>query len=171
MASFSYARIRGGFSTVYVSTATLPASAVRRTTNSPLETALTSGTGSNQVDLEFVQQTTLAASGTTTRDLAGSLSDAFGTTLTFVKIKGIYVTAASGNTNNVLVKPNSSNGFLGPFNAATDRVAIPPGGSFMVTAPASGWTVTAGTGDILYFANSGAGTSVTFDLHLIGTSA
>mgnify|MGYP000488088098 CR=1 FL=1 len=62
-------------------------------------------------------------------------------------------------------------GFVGPFGSATHTVALPPGGNLILTAPASGWTVTAGTGDLLRVANSGAGTSVTFDIIIIGTSA
>ena len=136
-----------------------------------LKTNMADGTSASQADLLFSDKRTIAASSTEDIDLAGSLSDAFGATLTFVKVKAIIVTAATANTNNVTVSPASSNGFNGPFNAAADLVAIPPGGSFVVTAPVTGWTVTASTGDLLTIANSGAGTGVTYDIVIVGTSA
>ncbi len=133
--------------------------------------SMATGTGASQADLLFSDQRTIAASSTEDLDLAGSLTDAIGNTLTFVKIKAIIITVASANTNNVTVSPATSNGFNGPFNAAADLVAIPPGGSLVATAPVSGWTVTASTGDLLTIANSGSGTGVTYDVVLIGTSA
>ena len=135
------------------------------------KTNLGTGTGSNQADLIFADTRTLTASGTEDLDLTGSLVDALGNTLTFAKIKAISIKASSGNTNNVTVSPAAANGFLGPFNAAADLVSIPPNGSFMVTAPVGGWTVTAATADLLTIANSAAGTDVIYDIVIIGTSA
>ena len=135
------------------------------------KTNMANGTGTSQSDLLFSDQRTITASSTEDIDLAGDLSDAFGNTMTFVKVKAIIITAATANTNNVTVSPATSNGFNGPFNAAADLIAIPPGGSFIVTAPVSGWTVTAATGDLLTIANSAAGTSVIYDIVIIGTSA
>lgn len=132
---------------------------------------LTSGTGSNQADLIFHDQRTLAASGTEDLDLAGSLTDAYGTTLTFARIKAIMVTAASGNTNNVQVTRPASNG-VPLFLAAGDGIPVLPGGVFLWVAPnAAGVAVTAGTGDLLTFTNSAGTTSVTYDVVIIGASA
>lgn len=133
--------------------------------------SLLDGTAANQADLMFSDQRTLTASSNEDLDLAGSLSGAFGATLNFAKIKAIAVYAASGNTNNVQVGPATTNGFLGPFADASDQLDIPPGGQILLTAPVNGWTVTATTGDLLNIANSAAGTSVTYDIVLIGTSA
>ena len=132
---------------------------------------LATGTGASQADLVFADTRTLAASATEDLDLAGSLVDALGNTLTFVKVKAIYIKAASGNTNNVEVTPAAANGFLGPFNAAADQVDIAPGGSMNLTAPVAGWTVTAGTGDLITITNSAGTTGVTYDIVIIGTSA
>lgn len=130
----------------------------------------TSGTGDDQVDLIWHDQRTVSASSTDSLDLAGSLSDAFGNTLTFVELKGIIIRAASGNTNNVVVGGNA-NPVVGWVSDATDEIVIKPGGLFCLTAPGTGHTVTASTGDILDVANSGAGASVTYDIILIGASA
>jgi hypothetical protein len=134
---------------------------------------LASGTGSAQANRLYDSQRTLAASATEELDLAGdsTFKDAFEQAITFVKLKVIYVAAATGNTNNVVVGGASSNAFLGPFNDATDKMVIPPGGIWMIVHRTTGWTVTAGTGDKLLIANSGAGTSVTYDIQLIGTDA
>lgn len=132
---------------------------------------LATGTGADQADLLFHDQRTITASNNEDLDLAGSLSDAFGATLTFVELKAIVVKAASGNTNNVDVSQPVSNGVPGVFVAAGDGVSIKPGGVFVWVAPVTGATVTAATGDLINFANSGAGTSVTYDVIFVGTSA
>lgn len=132
---------------------------------------MATGTGSSEADLLFSDTRTLAASATENLDLAGGLTDPLGAALTFVKIKAIIIKAASGNTNDVEVKPETTNGFTGPFNAAADTLIIPAGGAAFLIAPVLGWGVTAGTGDLLTITNGGAGTSVSYDIVLIGTSA
>lgn len=132
----------------------------------------TNGSGANQVDRLFSDQRTITASSNEDLDLAGSLTDAFGATLTFVRVKAIIVKAAAGNTNNVVVGGAASNQFVGPFGAATHTIAVKPGGALIFVAPdATGWAVTAGTGDLLRIANSGAGTSVTYDIQILGASS
>lgn len=130
---------------------------------------LTNGTGANQANNIFTDTRSLAASGSESLDLAGSLSNALGAVLTFTAIKVIRVRADPGNTNNVVVGGAPSNGFVGPFADATDKIAIPPGGMFEVVNPsAAGRTVTPGTGDLLLVANSGAGTGVTYSIEIVG---
>lgn len=130
------------------------------------------GAAINQADRMFSDQRTIAASGTDDLDLTGTaLQDALGVNLALARVKLIAVYAAAGNTNNVVIGGAASNQFVGPFGAATHTVAIPPNGLFVVTAPtAAGWVVTAGTGDLLRIANSGAGTSVTYDIIIFGSS-
>ncbi len=132
---------------------------------------LGTGTGSGQADLMFSDTRTLSASATENIDLAGSLTDAFGTTITFVTIKVVKICAATANTNNVVVGGAASNGFLGMFDDATDKIRVKPQGCFVWVAPKTGATVTASTGDILLIANSAGGTGVTYDIIIIGTSA
>lgn len=133
-------------------------------------TRIESGTGSQQADRVYAKTITLAASATQSLDLSGALTDPIGGSAVFAKIKAIAVRASAGNTNGVIVG-NVTNGFVGPFGAATHQVTIPPGGCFLVSAPDAGWSVVAGTGDLLRVANAGAGTSVTLDIIVIGTSA
>src|SRR5689334_5419171 len=72
--------------------------------------SIATGTGSGQADLLYAGTRTLSASTTEDIDLAGTfLQDVFGSNLTFVKVKYIYVKAASGNTNNVVIGGAASN--------------------------------------------------------------
>jgi len=121
----------------------------------------------DEANILFSDTRTIAASGNEDIDLAGSLSSAFGATITAAEIVAIYIAAASGNTNNVQVTRPASNGFIGPFLAAGDGVAIKPG-EYQLLVSGSGWAVTAGTGDLINIANSSSGTGVTYDLVIIG---
>jgi hypothetical protein len=135
--------------------------------------SLGSGTGAGKADKVFSDRRTLAASATEDLDLAGSLVDAFGATITFARIKGIIVAAADANTNNVVLGNATSNGWA-TLLSATGTVTLRPGAFVAVgtgVADATGYAVTAGTGDLLKVANSGAGSSVTYDIHIIGASA
>jgi len=136
-------------------------------------TAFTSGTGAGAVDRVFTDTRTLSASATEDLDLAGSLTDAFGATITFARIKAIYVSAAAGNTNNVQVTRPASNG-VPWLMAAGDGIALRPGawnawGSG--SADATGVVVTAGTGDLVTFTNSAGTTGVTYTVVILGCSA
>ena len=129
---------------------------------------LSSGTGSNQASNQFHDQRTLTASSSENLDLAGALTNGFGQTLTFTAIKAIIIHASSANTNNVVVGGAGSNGFTTWSTATDSTVSLPPNGTLILVNPGSGWSVTAGTGDLLKVANSGAGTSVVYDVILIG---
>lgn len=132
---------------------------------------LSNGTSTSAADRLFHDQRTLTASGTEDLDLAGSLSNAFGSTLTLVELRAVLITASSANTNNVVLSRPASNG-VPLFSAAGDAIAIPPGGVFLWACGADGKvTVTAGTGDLLTVTNSSSGTSVTYDVVIVGTSA
>lgn len=135
------------------------------------------GTAANTADRLYQGRRTINASTNEDLDLHGGagtvlLVDSYGATITFARIRAIIVKAAAANTNNVVVGGSATNTFVGPFGAATHTIAIPPDGFWMAVAPGTtGWTVTGATGDLLRVANSGAGTSVTYDIFLIGASA
>src|SRR5688572_223704 len=138
------------------------------------EMSLVDGTAAGQANRIFHDTRTLAASANEDLDLAGVLTDAFGTVLTFARVKGLIVAAAAANSNNVIVGGAASNQFLTWAGAGTHTVTVRPGGVFALwtgAADATGYAVTAGTGDLLRIANSGAGTSVTYDVIVVGASA
>jgi hypothetical protein len=142
-------------------------SATGRTDFGPTWT-LSNGTGANQANAMFSDTRTLSASATESLDMAASLADMFGTTLTFTKIKAVIVRASTGNTNSVQVTRPASNGLV-LFMAASDGIALTPGAGFSAIFPdANGVAVTAGTGDLLTLTNSAGGTSVTYDIIILG---
>ncbi|MFJ2292101.1 hypothetical protein ACIOG7_10370 [Streptomyces sp. NPDC087894] len=135
--------------------------------------SLANGTGAGKADRVFSDRRTLAASGTEDLDLAGVLVDAFGATITFARIKGLVIAAAAGNTNNVVVGAASSNPWS-TLLGATGTLLVRPGAFVAVgtgAADATGYAVTASTGDLLKIANSSSGSAVTYDIHIIGASA
>lgn len=133
---------------------------------------LDSGVGLNAADRIYVDSNTLGASATLDIDLAGSLTDALGAALTFARVKAIFLRAAVGNTNNVVLGGAAATQFVGPFGAAAHTMAVKPGGFLANIAPdATGWVVGAGATDLLRVANSGAGTGVSYDIMIIGASA
>lgn len=134
-----------------------------------------SGTGLDQADKVYQDHFSISASSEQLYDLAGSLEDAFGDVLTFARVKALYISADTGNTNDVMVGNAAANGWGGtgtPWNAVTNANRIRPGGSLLLVAnSATAYPVTAGSADILRIFNSGAGTSVDGDLIIIGASA
>jgi hypothetical protein len=128
------------------------------------------GAGAGQVNKIFADRRTLSASASEDLDLSGTLTDVFGAVINLTEVKAILVIAASGNTNNVVLGGASATQFVGPFGAATHTIAVPPGGVFYMLHPgANGWEVSAGVSDLLKVANSGAGTSVTYDIVILGS--
>jgi hypothetical protein len=134
--------------------------------------ALASGVGANQADVVFQDTRTVTASATDALDLnGGGLVDALGNAFAPAKIKALLVVAAAGNTNDVQVVRPASNG-VPLFLAAGDGIALKPGAALLWVSPnAAGVAVAAGTGDLLHLINGGAGTSVDYDIIIIGTSA
>ncbi|WP_267244353.1 hypothetical protein [Streptomyces sp. PR69] len=134
---------------------------------------LGSGTGAGQADLVWSDRRTIAASGSEDLDLAGVLLDAFGATVTFARIKGLFIAAAESNANDVVIGADATNPWASLLNA-TGTLTLRPGaacGFLAGDADATAYAVTAGTGDLLQVANSGAGTSVDYDILVIGASA
>lgn len=128
----------------------------------------TSGIGALQMNMWWHDQRTLTASATENLDLAGSLISSFGTTITFTSLKGIFVYAAPGNTNNVNVINHATTG-PAIFLAAGDGIALEPGAWYAYFNPAAnGKTVTAATADLITFTNAAGGTSVVYDVFFFG---
>ncbi|WP_431861371.1 hypothetical protein [Azospirillum sp.] len=128
---------------------------------------LANGTAADQANHFFAATYTGVDSTGNSHDLAGGLTDAFGSTTTFTAIKTLVVKAASTNSGNVIVGGAASNAFASMFGDATDKVALKPGGILVLHDPsAAGYAVTAGTGDLLKIAASSG--TVDYDLVLIG---
>lgn len=130
---------------------------------------MANGTAAAQASQVWSDTRSLAGSATEDLDLAGVLTNAFGVTLTFTKIKLILVRAASANNaaNLVKVQRASSNG-VPLFLAASGGLQLNPGGVFVFYDP-TGVTVTATTGDLLTITNSAGTNTVSYDIVIVGT--
>lgn len=135
-----------------------------------MEEAFAAGSGSGQVNKAFRDNRTLAGGANEELDLAGGLTDAFGATLTFTKIK---VLAIRNNADSALsVGGAAANGFSAWAGDPTDIVKLAAAGAdgspfaLLICDPA-GVAVTAGTGDLLKIALA-AGTGGTYDIIILG---
>ena len=133
---------------------------------------LSSGVGASQADKLFTDTRTINASANDDLDLAGVLVDPLGATLTFARIRAIIVAAAAANANTLIMGGGASNPVTTILGGTTPTLTIRPGGILALLAPdATGYVVTAATADILRFTNGGAGTSVQYDIIIVGASA
>ena len=131
------------------------------------------GAGAGQANRIYQDRNTLAASGTIDVDLSGALLDVYGDPVVFARIKAIIMTAADANTNNIIVGgvANGISTVLQP--AATGTITLRPGAFWAVVAGASdaiGYVITAATADLLHIINSAGGTSVDYELIVIGSA-
>jgi hypothetical protein len=134
---------------------------------------LANGTGASQADRAWGGTRTLAASANEDLDLVGTaLVDVTGTAVTFPKVTAVFIRAAAGNTNNVVIGAAASNPWVGLLNS-TGTITLRPDAWVMLSvgsADASGYPTVAATGDLLRVANSGAGSTVTYDILVLGKS-
>jgi hypothetical protein len=133
--------------------------------------SLISGTGAGAVDRVFTDERTLGASATEDLDLAGVLTDFQAALITFAKVKGIFIQAADGNTNNINIsRPAGATG-VPLFLAISDGFVLPPGFCFAWFGSGAGVVVTPASGDLITITNAAGGTSVTYKVIILGTSA
>jgi len=131
--------------------------------------SLADGTADNQADLFFADRRTLTATSEDL-DLAGSLTDAKGNTLTFVEIVAILIHNRSTTaTEKLAVGGAAANQFINWVANSSDIVNIGPDGILLLWSPVDGYGVTAGTGDLLKI-DAGSDTII-YDILLVGRSA
>lgn len=105
-----------------------------------------------------------------TRTLAGGANenlDLRGATIAAAEVVLILVEAAAANGGAIRFGPAASNGFVGPFADATDRINVLAGDFALVTSK-TGWAVTAGTGDLLNFTNANGAAAGMYTLTVVG---
>jgi hypothetical protein len=132
---------------------------------------LTTGTGADQADQIWDDERTLTTGANEDLDLTGTaLQNAFGTNIAFARIKLLAIVSDPANTTNLTVGNAASNGWVGPFGAATHTITLKPKGVLFLFDPSSGaYAVTAGTGDLLRVTNA-AGASAKYRIILIGST-
>lgn len=131
--------------------------------------SLATGTGASQADRSFHDIRTLASGANEALDLAGVLADAFGDTLTFVKVKAIYVKNLS-TTDDLLIGGAAANA-LALFANSSDILQLRPGGIFLVSAPDADGIAVGANDQLKLEHNADTTTSFNYEIVIIGTSA
>lgn len=129
---------------------------------------MANGTTTGLVSQMWHDTRNLGASATEDLDLAGGLTNAFGVTLTFVRLKFLYIVASSANTNSVIVSRKATTG-IPIFDADGDSITLGPGEFFIYGSPTTGKAITATTDDTLTFTNSAGSTGVDYSIVMVGT--
>jgi hypothetical protein len=130
---------------------------------------LADGISTDQADVLWHDTRTLAATSEDL-DLAGSLTDGMGNTVTFAAVKGILIHNTNTTAGETLTLGGAaSSAFASIFGDSSDKLVIRPDGLALLWAPRVGYTVTAGTGDKLKV-DAGAATII-YDILIVGTSA
>ena len=113
----------------------------------------------------------ITGSATDSHDCASGLTDVFGTTLIFVKLKLVIIHNLSTTVGNTITVGGNANG-VPIFGTAAHTHTIGPNGFAIWHEPSLAGlaTVTAGTGDILDVANDTAN-AITYNIIIVGTSA
>lgn len=102
------------------------------------------GTGEGQANSLYHASGTVGAGLSVNKDLiGGGLVDAFGDAIAFTTVRAILIRNTSSGEINLTVQST-----LPIFATGSDSLVIPAGGC-VVFASAAGWTVTAGTADVL----------------------
>ena len=129
------------------------------------------GSAAGQANKYYRSVNTIAAGATQSFDLAGSLVDPFGATLTFLTIRAVVVSIVDPNGIKALyVGPQGvTNAWQGPFGDidATSYLATKSYVSF-IDGLNLGWNVNAGYADILPIMNSSA-VSLQYVIYIVGT--
>lgn len=126
------------------------------------------GTGANKVEQVALKSGQIAASGSADIDLAGTLTDPGGDTITFTKVKGFLIKNTSASGDGIEVTGT----FDSWLKASGDGMKIMPGGFLFVANPtANGYAVTAGTGDTLTLTNLDSSNPQDYEIEVLGETS
>ena len=124
--------------------------------------AFTSGHSTNQMNQLWVARRSLASGASSVFNLAGAVTNSFGTKLTMDEVRLMAVSLPSSNLNTLVIGGATNNTFAAWTGAANDTVTIRPGGFFLLVGPDATGYVVSSNGN-LKFANGGTNT-ITFDI-------
>ena len=138
---------------------------VQSTPSLSVNDVFTNGSGANKVEAVVYDTGSIAASGSADIDLAGALKDPAGDLVVLTKVKGFLVKNTSTVGDGIIVGGT----FASWLGAASDAVKIMPGGSIVVSNPTeSGYTVTAGSADVMTLTNLDAVNAQTYEVEVLG---
>lgn len=127
------------------------------------------GTSASQANKIYTQSGTVTDSGVTI-DLAGSVEDVFGDTITLAKLCGIIVVNNSEEAGENIQVGAGTNAVAAMFGAAADYIVIGPSGILVLWAPMDGYTVTGGSADEVELTAS-SGDSISYEFVAIGRTS
>lgn len=135
------------------------------------------GTAAGQADIFWADQRTVNSASNDDIDLSGSLSDAFGSTVTAAEIVAVLIINeaidGTANTTDLTIGAAGSNPWEGVLGGTTPTIGpLKPGAVLFIGASnAAGiGAVTGGSADVLRVANS-AGASATYQIAVLARSA
>lgn len=133
---------------------------------------LQDGSGLSQAAQVYYEETTLAASGNETIDLAlfGGAVDALGSTYDLTKLKGIVIrNLATDPTAILTVEPGTSNPWIGANGSTTVVIAlIEPGGEYVLFAPSATGRAISSTSKTIKLLNGSSTAALQYDLVVVG---
>ena len=118
-------------------------------------------------DLLFSNAFDIASGANLDIDLVGGVEDQFGNAITFAKVYGILVINNATEAGHNIAVGGSTNSV--PLMASATQAISPVGpGAVHLSNILPGWTVTAGTGDILRVSNIAGGESINVTVAVLG---
>lgn len=136
--------------------------------------SLANGTGADQADMSWSDTRSVAAGANDDLDLAGSLTNAFGATLSLARIKAIYVkNKATAGGATLLIGAAGSQPITSLFGDTSDKIKLAPQAEIMIFCPtATAYAVGAGSADKLRIAHDNSNsTSVSYDICIVGATS
>ena len=135
--------------------------------------AFSTGSSAGEADQLWHDSRTIGAASNDDLDLTDLTQTVHGqsVSLGFASIKAILIQNTSTTAGDKLVLDSSvTNGVLTPFNgSASSKLEIPADSPLLLVNRLDGWTVTAGTGDLLRISNPGA-ESIDYKIVILGVA-
>lgn len=130
---------------------------------------LTNGTGANQANIKYSASITLAALATTSLNLQ-SLTDGFGNSLNFARIKDLYVENSSvSSASAITVGSATTNTFCSVLSAGNINIRNGAHAHLGVAADATAWPTN--SGNQMEIANLDGSNAATVKISIIGANA
>jgi len=128
------------------------------------------GTSASQVDVTYFATVTLAASGVTNLDLQ-AFTGADGASKSLAEVRAFIIRARSANNSKLTLSPNSTNGWTGLLQDASDILDLPVGANIWIVCGTDGAIPVTASNKVLDITNTDGSNTATYDLMIAGTSA
>ena len=129
--------------------------------------AHTSGTSTNQMNQLWVSRRTLASNAVETINIAGGITNSFGTVLTVAELRLLAISANSTNTGTITIGGAAANTFATWAGDTSDKIIVRPGGFLMMVAPDATAYAVSTNGNLMVSNNATA--TVSYDIYVGGS--